>query len=49
MRSAYEARRENELPILNRWLDRNALESELGFKVQQAKYLDIILYSKAQV
>jgi len=49
MRSAYEARRENELPILNRWLDRAALETELGFKVQQAKYLDIILYSKAQV
>ncbi len=49
MRSAYEARRENELPILNRWLDRKALESELGFKVQKAKYLDIILYSKAQV
>jgi len=33
MRSAYEARRESELPILNRWLDRAALETELGFKV----------------
>lgn len=49
LKSGYEARRENELPILNRWLDRAALEKELGFQVQKAKYLDIILYSKAQV
>ena len=49
LRSAYEARTESELPILNRWLDRKALESELNFKVTQARYLDIILYSKEQV
>ncbi len=49
LRSAYEARRENELPVLNRWLDRKAMEVELGFQVQQAKFLDIILYSYDQV
>ncbi len=47
LRSGYEARTESELPILNRWLDREALETELKFKVQKAKFLDIILYSKA--
>jgi Protein of unknown function (DUF3228) len=26
LRSGYEARRENELPVLNRWLDRKAME-----------------------
>ena len=26
LKSAYEARRENELPVLNRWLDRKAME-----------------------
>jgi len=26
MKSAYEARRENELPVLNRWIDRKLLE-----------------------
>ena len=46
MRSGYEARRENELAVLNRWIDRKALE-ELGHVVPKAKYLDIILYSKA--
>ena len=47
LRSGYEARTESELPILNRWLDREALETDLKFKVQKAKFLDIILYSKA--
>ena len=49
LRSGYEARRENELAVLNRWLDRKAMETEIGYQVQQAKYLDIILYSKQQV
>ncbi|TNV72171.1 hypothetical protein FGO68_gene13991 [Halteria grandinella] len=49
LKSAYEARRENELPVLNRFLDRAALESQLGVAIGKAKYLDIILYSKAQV
>lgn len=31
LKSGYEARRENELPVLNRWFDRKALETELGF------------------
>ena len=49
LRSAYEARTPKELPVLNRWLDRQALEQELGLKVERARYLDIILYSKAQI
>lgn len=49
MKSGYEARRENELAVLNRWLDRKIMEEQLGYQVQKAKYLDIILYSKAQV
>jgi len=46
MKSGYEARRENELAVLNRWLDRKQLE-ESGIAIPKAKYLDIILYSKA--
>ena len=41
LRSAYEARRENELPVLVQWLDINHVQPE------KAKFLDIILYSKA--
>jgi hypothetical protein len=29
LRSAYEARRDYELPILNRWLDKTAMEKEI--------------------
>ena len=47
MRSAYEARRENELAVLNRWIDRKLFEEQLGHTIPKAKYLDIILYSKA--
>jgi hypothetical protein len=49
LKTAYEARQAKELPILNRYLDRQAMETELGIKVEKAKYLDIILYSKAQI
>lgn len=49
IKSAYEARRENELAVLNRWLDRKLLEEQIGGPIPKAKYLDIILYSKAQV
>jgi hypothetical protein len=49
LKTAYEARQAKELPILNRYLDRHLMESELGIKVEKAKYLDIILYSKAQI
>lgn len=47
MKSGYESRRENELAVLNRWLDKQALEEQLNIKVEKARYLDIILYSKA--
>lgn len=47
MKTGYEARRENELAVLNRWIDRKMLEESQGFSVPRAKYLDIILYSKA--
>lgn len=47
MKSAYEARRENELPVLNRWIDRKLYEEHLGSTIPKAKYFDIILYSKA--
>jgi hypothetical protein len=47
MKSGYEARRENELAILNRWIDRKQYEEASGKTVEKAKYLDIILYSKA--
>ena len=43
LKSSYEARRENELPVLERYLDKNHVP------VHKAAYLDIILYSKAQV
>ena len=43
LRSAYEARRENELAVLSQWLDINEVKPE------KAKFLDIILYSKAQI
>ena len=33
LRSGYEARRENELPVLNRWFDRSSLEKELGVQI----------------
>ena len=43
LRSGYEARRENELPVLVQWLDINEVPTSC------AKFLDIILYSKAQI
>ena len=45
--SQYEARRENELPVLVRYFDKAALEETLGTASKQAQFLDIILYSKA--
>ena len=41
LKSGYEARRENELSVLERYLDKNHVP------VHKAEYLDIILYSKA--
>ena len=41
LRSGYKARREGELPVLERWLE--------GVEASRAKYLDIILYSREQL
>jgi len=49
MKTGYEARRENELPVLARWIDRKMLEEATENPIPKAKYLDIILYSKAQI
>jgi hypothetical protein len=38
IRSGYEARKENELPVLIQWFDRNEVPPP------EATYLDIILY-----
>ena len=46
LKSGYQARRENELPVLERWFPFNDLPEG---SVQKAKYLDIILYSKEQI
>ena len=41
LRSGYEARRESELPVLMRWFE--------GLDAPRAKFLDVILYSRAQL
>ena len=46
LKSGYQARRENELAVLERWFDYNKLPEG---SVEKAKYLDIILYSKEQI
>ena len=46
LRSGYQARRENELAVLERWFDYSKLPEG---SVTKAKYLDIILYSKEQI
>ena len=43
LRTAYEARTEKELAVLTRWFPKDTVTSPT------AAYLDIILYSKAQV
>lgn len=43
LKTAYEARTEKELPVLKRFFPREKME------LKPAKYLDLILYSKAQV
>ena len=45
LRSGYEARTEQELPVLVRWFDSAALQSPPPV----AKFLDIILYSREQI
>jgi len=49
LKSGYEARAENELPVLMRWFDKAALEKSGEHQFGKAKFLDIILYSKEQV
>ena len=44
LRSGYEARTEKELPVLNRWFPKESV-GDTG----EAKYLDVILYSREQI
>ncbi|VWU52358.1 conserved protein, unknown function [Hepatocystis sp. ex Piliocolobus tephrosceles] len=44
IQSDYVARRENELPVLIRWISKKDLKNNI-----KAKYLDLILYSKEQI
>ena len=46
LKSRYEARISTELPVLVRWFDKEAMKKNLGVKLECAKYLDVILYSK---
>lgn len=41
LKSGYEARREDELPVLTRWFE--------GVEAPRAEYLDIVLYSREQL
>ncbi|KAK1444384.1 hypothetical protein BgAZ_102900 [Babesia gibsoni] len=45
LKSAYVARTETELPVLTRWFPKAAVEDH----IPEAKFLDVILYSKEQV
>lgn len=56
IRTKYEARTENELPVLTRFFDRRLLEKSAGGEGAEkgdvfpvAKYLDLILYSREQI
>ena len=44
--SKYDSRQKNELPVLIRYVDLNSIDKE---KIEDAKYLDLILYSKEQI
>ena len=44
--SKYDSRQKNELPVLIRYIDLNSVDKE---KIPDAKYLDLILYSKDQI
>ena len=44
--SKYDSRQKNELPVLIRYIDLNSIDKE---KIEDAKYLDLILYSKEQI
>ena len=44
--SKYDSRQKNELPVLIRYIDLNLIDRG---KIEDAKYLDLILYSKEQI
>ena len=44
--SKYDSRQKNELPVLIRYIDLNSVDKE---KIEDAKYLDLILYRKEQI
>ena len=44
--SKYDSRQKNELPVLIRYIDLNSVDKT---KIPDAKYLDLILYSKDQI
>ena len=44
--SKYDSRQKNELPVLIRYIDLNSVDKD---KIPDAKYLDLILYSKEQI
>lgn len=48
LKSGYEKRKENELPVLERWFNKKDLV-DFGVVFTKAKYLDIILYSREQI
>ena len=47
--SGYEARTEKELPVLVRYVTKQAYEAAVGRPLPKAKFLDIILYSRKQL
>ena len=46
IKSKYDSRQKNELPVLIRYIDLNTIDKD---KIEDAKYLDLILYSKEQI
>ena len=50
LRTKYEVRNEQELPVLQRFFPKELLEQDRGFlDLPKAKYLDLILYSRKQI
>jgi hypothetical protein len=45
LRSGYQSRRPEELPVLARWFPRESVKEQ----IKEAKFLDIILYSREQI
>lgn len=45
LKTAYVARTDKELPVLSRWFPKDAV----GDRAPEAKYLDLILYSREQI